>query len=257
MSILKINYSKKPLTFNGVHCYKIDTSIEFDPDKIQLPLSKASERYFFKAGAYVRKTAVNSIRIVSQKTKYERYNKGLNEKHSKPGEKPYDQMGGRGLRGSIRFSSDRYGAIIGSARDRATINGTTIARQTVASLHEHGGNKTIEAIPDFRLIKLVKKGSLSVVSSPTFLKTSSKTAYKTPSGANVFDPDNGRQVYMTKLTHNAMVYHSRRLKKRLFEKNNNRTIRANYPKRPFMYPAMIKSLPHLNKLWHNALNKLN
>ena len=120
----------------------------------------------------------------------------------------------------------------------------------IAKSHEFGGTRRIKAAWE----KDIDPDQLGVGDiAPVRRKyvTSRDIVLRTDRDS---DPKTGQRVYWIRLRTKSQVDHSKRVFKRM-RKRYSKTVRAHYPKRPFMLPGLIHATPKLTTFWHNAVKK--
>lgn len=205
--------------------------MEFYENTISKVFKDASEKWFKKAGAYIRKVAMNSIK----KKKDESL-------HSAPGKAPYYHGatfgGGTNFKQSIMFKTEKDGVVIGPISNRLGALG---------ALHEFGGTQKIKYIDHPNYNKVFKVGDVGMVS------TKKLKNYRGGSGG-YRDPLTGYPVAVIKIETAQMADHATRVNRRVLKEYFTKTKTASYPARPFMRPAYQTSEPYLLGMWKNTIN---
>jgi len=197
----------------------------FHERKLMKMAERANRRILARCGAYVRKIARDFVR----------HRKNPNV-HSAPGHSPYDHYG---LRQSIIWASDENAAYIGPRLIRGGMN-------NVARLHEFGGTVARRVI-DPQLWQSVKPGDIAPVTENHMAQSDVPARSE-----GKRDPRTGRKVFWIRIRTKSQAEHAHRLYRR-FALKNAKTEMVDYPPRPYMFPALEKSLPHLPRFWKNAI----
>lgn len=184
----------------------------FDRSIFHKNWKKINETPAKRAGMYVRKTAIRSIRKDRSKSK----------RPSKPGRPPKTRAAGEPMRRiySVPYGR-RGGVIVGAVKLSGTSRG-----EPVPGLHEHGGAKTIEVF--------YGEGQKVVIT-----KRPSTERQRQAFRALAKSSDSRVQPYLRQ----------ERARTELAKRRKAVT----FPKRPFMGPALERSLPKLPKMWAGAI----
>lgn len=188
------------------------TLVMFDRSIFHKNWKKINETPAKRAGMYVRKTAIRSIRKDRSKSK----------RPSKPGRPPKTRAAGEPMRRiySVPYGR-RGGVIVGAVKLSSKSRG-----EPVPGLHEHGGDKTVEFIDP-------KEKKLVMLRRPT--TEAQRKSFRKLAVAR----DSRAEPHLRK---NRAKLESLRKK-----------TRAHYEARPFMGPALERSLPKLPKMWAGAI----
>lgn len=117
----------------------------------------------------------------------------------------------------------------------------------IARVHEFGGSQIVrEQVPE--LTDGVNIGDKAPVSEKYISRRKDSIIRKDP---NV-DPRTGRTVYWIRIRTRTQQAHSNRLYRRMNRKYG-KFVRANYPARPYMKPALDLSRPKLSSFWRNSV----
>jgi hypothetical protein len=207
---------------------KITSRFELHDKKVEKAFERAQHKVLRRCGAYVRKIARDFVKHRSDPNK-----------HSEKLHSPYDHFG---LKRSIIFDTDENAAYIGPRYIKRGL-------ANVARLHEFGGQAIVKDIdPD--LWHGVKIGSVAPVTLPNAAKKDKAIRHE----ARV-DPKTGRKIVWIKIRTKRQAEHSTRLYHRFMAKNAG-SILVRYAPRPYMVPALMKSLPHLSPMWKNSLRNV-
>lgn len=192
---------------------------------IRKAVDKASMGYLRRAGAYVRKIARDFVK--------HRKNPDV---HSLPYHSPYDHFG---LKKSILFGVEDRTALIGPRYIRGGL-------ANVARLHEFGGK---QLITDFnkQLWNEVRIGDTAPVTS-SYLKKKDTIVRRNERS----DPKTGRPVMWVKIRTKSQAEHSQRVYRRIAPLSQKKVL-VRYDPRPYMNPALAKSIPYLPQLWRNSV----
>lgn len=202
--------------------------VELYGENLQKHFKGASENFLKSAGAYLRTTAMNSIK---KKNDY--------KKHSKPGDPPFYHGavigGGNTFKKSIQYKADKDSVVIGPIAGRLGALG---------SLHEFGGTSYVNYIDHPRYGRIYKKGDLAPISTKHL-----KNYKGSPNGWK--DPLTGYPVAFIEVPTKRLAEHATRLQERLLkaDKRFHKSKPVSFPARPFMRPAYAKAEPYLMNLW--------
>ena len=203
--------------------------IEFDQSRLEKKVQIAKNLVLRSCGAYVRKIARDFVK-----------HKANPNKASEPGDSPYDHFG---LKRSIQFAlHDKNTVVIGPRLIRDGL-------ANVARRHEFGGTAQVKKI-DFNLLSGVKVGDEAPVTASRL--TNKDSVIK----AGATDGKTGQRTYWIKIRTKRQAESSTRLYRRM-AKDVTETETITYPPRPYMRPALNKSLPYLNRIMRNSLNKIH
>lgn len=193
--------------------------------RLNKEVTNAQNRFLRRGAAYIRKIARDFVK----------HRKNPNV-HSEPYHSPYDHFG---LRDSILFAVNGTYAVIGPRLIRGGLN-------NVARLHEFGGTAMIRDI-DPELWNGVNIGDTAPVTS-SHLKAKDIIVRRESKN----DPKTGRPVAWIKIRSKSQARHSTRLYRRMGSiMAQKKAVR--YLPRPYMKPALEKSIPYLSQLWKNAI----
>lgn len=206
--------------------------MEFYENTISKVFKDASEKWFKKAGAYIRKVAMNSIKKKKDPAK-----------HAPVGKPPFYHGatfgGGTNFKQSVMYKASKEDVVVGPIAGRLGALG---------ALHEHGGSNTVKYIASERYNHVFKIGERGPVSTKKFDSAKGRRI------AGYFDPLTGYPVIDTELRTKRMADHATRVNRRVLKEYFTKTKTASYPARPFMRPAYKTSEPYLLKMWKNAIN---
>ena len=134
---------------------------------------------------------------------------------------------------------------------KAVLVGSQLVRpgmSVIAKSHEFGGTRTIKAAWESKIDPdQLNVGDIAPVRKKYVGRRD--TVYRTDLDP---DPKTGQRVYWIRLRTKSQVDHSKRVFKRM-RKQYSKTVRANYPRRPFMLPGLIHATPKLTTFWQNAV----
>lgn len=193
---------------------------------VRREVKRMNRKVLRRCGAYVRKIARDFVKHVSNP-----------DKHSEQLHSPFDHYG---LKKSIVFASDENAAYIGPRYIKGGL-------ANVARLHEFGGSRIVKDI-DFQKMRSVKIGD----EAPVRKRFVSKSDSVIRKGGT--DPKTGQPVFWIKIRTKSQAEHATRVYRRTAPKNAG-SVLAKYAPRPYMIPALKKSLPYLPALWRNAMSK--
>lgn len=188
------------------------TLVMFDRSIFHKSWKKINETPAKRAGMYVRKTAIRSIRKDRSKSK----------RPSKPGRPPKTRAAGEPMRRIYSVPYGRKGGVIVGA---VKLSGMSRG-EPVPGLHEHGGVKTTEVF--------YGEGQKVVIA-----KRPSTERQRQAFRALAKSSDSRVQPYLRQ----------ERARTELAKRRKAVT----FPKRPFMGPALERSLPKLPKMWAGAI----
>ena len=136
---------------------------------------------------------------------------------------------------------------------KAVLVGSQLVRpgmSVIAKSHEFGGTRKIKGAWKYPIDpNKIKVGDVAPVRRKYVSRRD--IVYRTDRDP---DPKTGERVYWIRLRTKSQVDHSKRVFKRM-RKRYSKTVRAHYPKRPFMLPGLIHATPKLTTFWHNAVKK--
>ena len=221
------------LTFN--------CKINWNPSKLQEATERAQDKWLPHVGGYLRKVARNSMKNVSKKSKKHGFDAKNNLK-SPPGTPPYSH--GKGSRyDSLRDS------IFYSVEDDAVIVGPVLQMEKVGKLHEFGGKSVVRMAPG-AANRVFKVGDIGPVSLKKYQMSGISI------NSNGFkDPSDGSPVRYIKLRTAQQAQHATRLNHRIQMAYFTKLKNAKYPARPFMGPALEKTMPRANEMWLDAIKE--
>lgn len=185
-------------------------------------VGESARRFFVRAGAYVRG-------VVRKMIKHRRNP----EIHSEPGTPPIDHFG---IRESILWASDKTGAVIGPK----LIRGNSL--NNVARLHEFGGERVAKDI-DPQKWDGFKVGQIGPVTEHTMHREAGAVRRE-----GKRDPATGRTIAWIRIKNKKQAEYATSVYRRFMAKHAAERL-VRYPARPYMLPALEKSLPHLPGLW--------
>jgi hypothetical protein len=196
-------------------------------------LKRETPKTLSQAGDYVRRVARSLVR--------NRKNPNI---ASSPGTAPHShsnsKKGNPGFKKTIVHAMDgRTKVLIGPQLVRGGLS-------NIARVHEFGGSQSVTTL-DPELDEGVSIGDeapvtiIYVTRKDTVLR---KDTHK--------DPRTGRKVVWIRIRTKTQMLHSNRLYGRL-KKKYGKKVRANYPARPYMRPALDLSKPKLSKFWRKSV----
>lgn len=164
---------------------------------------------------------------------------------SSPGTAPYSHKNAMnaGFKRTIVYAlaPDKKSVVVGPKLIRTGMS-------EIAKTHEFGGSRMIKEV-DPELIDGVSIGEIGPVSS-THLSRFDQIVRRDPNR----DPKTGRKVVWIRIRTKSQAAHSTRLYRRM-NKQYGKMVYANYPKRPYMGPALQLSRPKLSEFWKNSVKK--
>lgn len=188
------------------------TLVMFDRSIFHRNWRKINETPAKRAGMYVRKTAIRSIRKDRSKSK----------RPSKPGRPPKTRAAGEPMRRIYSVPYGRKGGVIVGA---VKLSGTSRG-EPVPGLHEHGGTKTEEVFyGEGQKVVILKRPSTE----------RQRKAFRALAQAG----DSRVQPYLRQSRASTEIAKRRKA--------------VTYEARPFMGPALERSLPKLPKMWAGAI----
>ncbi len=179
---------------------KVFVKTAFDTRAVELLAERASKSALKSAGAFVRKTAINSIRQTKAKP-------------APKGQPPHTRHGR--LKKAVLFAVD-------AAATSVVVGPAANLISSVGHFHEFGGTETKAAKP-----KQYRVGGVGPVRIAK----------------------DGHPVF-ARLKNFRMVQVAQRLDRQLTD--GKQTIRQ-YPRRPFMGPALERTVPKLPDFWRNSV----
>lgn len=179
-----------------------------------------AKKFLLRGGAYIRGIARRMVK--------HRSNPNIS---SKPGTPPNDHFG---LRQSIIWASDAHEAVIGPRYIKG-------GQANAARIQEFGGEVQVKDIDPDKWAGF-KVGQIGLVTAD---RAKSPNVVRKESGS---DPKTGKDVVWIRIKSKKQAEHATRVYRR-FMAANAKTVTAKYPARPYMLPALEKSLPHLPDLW--------
>ena len=208
---------------------RIQVELRMQERAVERSLAKARRKVLARSGAYVRKIARDHVRHRSNP-----------DERSEPFHSPYDHFG---LKRSIMFGSDGDSAYVGPIHIRRGL-------MNVARRHEFGGYDYVRTSP-FDAYN-VKKMSIGDVAPVTESHLTRKDSVRGRPG--LVDRRTGRNVVFIRIRTKSQLAHSTRLVGRL-KRQERKRVRAYYPQRPYMAPALRKSLPYLKGFWKDSIKE--
>jgi len=202
--------------------------IEVKEEAIQKAVDKNAPTSLKSAGAYVRRVAMSSIP--------QRKNPEL---HSRPGKPPASHAG---FKKTILFAltSDRRTVVVGP---RYVKGGLT----NIARIHEFGGSRRVPVIDVDHFKNGFRVGEEGPMRTDRLTKRDEIVRR-----SNVLDPRTHRKVVWIKLRTERQAEMASRLYPRIASlEAKKKTVK--YPARPYMGPALTRSLPKLTSFWKRAV----
>lgn len=208
---------------------RIQAEVRMRERAVERSFDRSRKKVLARSGAYVRKIARDHVKHRSNP-----------DERSEPFHSPYDHFG---LKRSIMFGVDDGSAYIGPVLIRGGLS-------NVARRHEFGGYGYVRTSPfgdiDRRRMAI---GDVAPVTESHLAKADSVR-----SRPGIVDRRTGRNVVFIRIRTKSQLAHSRRLAGRL-SRQERKTTRVYYPKRPYMAPALMKSLPYLKGFWKDSIKE--
>lgn len=203
---------------------------------LQRIIAQENPKTLNKAGGYIRKIARSIVR--------QRKNPNVS---SVPGTPPHShrntQKSNPGFKRTIVNAMENpQTAVIGPQLVRGGLS-------NVARVHEFGGSQRIRAVAP-GLEDGVNIGDEAPVSERHISKRKDRVIRKDPHN----DPKTGRNVFWIVIRTKTQAAHSGRLYRRM-NKKYGKLVRANYPARPYMRPALELSRPKLSRFWRGTIKQ--
>lgn len=203
----------------------------FDQPRVLAAVGEATAHYLGAAGALVRTIAQRSMRYRSPKS----------VAYAAPGQPPKAVRNHPWLRDYTMFAFDE--------RTRSVVVGPVLlagGRVNVPALHEHGGSAMVRN-PRRRVLKVGQVAPFRLA------ERGDRVAVRVmPGRMGRIAARGGVRVALARLRSAAQVRKAEDFAERLYGPG---VYRADYPPRPYMFPALLKAAPGLVRIWAEAFGR--
>jgi hypothetical protein len=212
----------------------------FNFGKIRVVMTKNLEKILARENPETLSQAGDFVRRVARSLVRQRKNPNI---ASAPGTAPHSHRGGDnpGFKRTIVHAMDgKNTVLIGPQLVRGGLS-------NVARVHEFGGTqKILGTAPG------LENGVDIGDEAPVTIRNISSRKDRIIREDSHVDPKTGRKVVWIKIRTKSQMRHSNRLYRRM-NKKYGKMVRANYPARPYMRPALDLSRPKLSKFWRGTI----